>query len=88
MRLSPPADASSPGRSDLLRVSRGLVHFDLESTALRRIAGRAANRNLTRSEWREYFPGDDGSPRSYRRTFRDRPWPGDLPEAERVQGEQ
>jgi hypothetical protein len=60
----------------------GVVVFDGDPASWRRKLERAANRNLTWEEWKEYFPD---SP--YRRTIRSRPWPRDLPDAERARAE-
>ena len=42
----------------------GVVQFDIDLTSWRRQAGSIANRNLSRAEWQEYFPGQP-----YRKTF-------------------
>ena len=42
----------------------GVVQFDIDLTSWRRQAGSIANRNLSRAEWQEYFPGQ-----AYRKTF-------------------
>jgi hypothetical protein len=60
----------------------GVVLFDLDIKSWQRIAGRIANRNFTRDEWRQYFPDEH-----YHRTFRTLPWPDDLTDAERRQQE-
>ena len=61
----------------------GLDMWDIDLESWQHIAGRIANRNFTRVEWRQYFPGE-----RYHRTFRELPWPSDLSEAERSQAEQ
>ncbi len=48
-----------------------LLDIDLDSWQRR--AGRIANRNFTREEWREYFPE-----RPYRATFPDLPVPPEV----------
>ena len=40
------------------------MQFDIDLTSWRRHAGSIANRNLSREEWQEYFPGQ-----AYRKTF-------------------
>jgi isoaspartyl peptidase/L-asparaginase-like protein (Ntn-hydrolase superfamily) len=60
----------------------GVALFDSDPISWRRKVERVANRNFTWQEWRRYFPG---SP--YRRTIRSRPWPIDLPAAERTRAE-
>jgi WD40 repeat protein len=60
--------AGSPGGA-----KGGVVLWDLNLTSWRRLAGQIANRNLTRAEWRQYFP--DGA--EYRPTFPDLPMPPD-----------
>jgi hypothetical protein len=62
----------------------GLVLFDVDLRSWQRIAGRIANRNLTKGEWSQYFPDD----KPYHRTFRNLPWPSDLPDSERIKSEQ
>ena len=62
----------------------GVVLWDIDLKSWQRIAGRIANRNLTREEWRRYFPEEH----YYHRTFRNLPWPPDLPETEQTQAEQ
>jgi hypothetical protein len=42
----------------------GVVQFDIDLTSWCRQAGSIANRNLSRAEWQEYFPGQ-----AYRKTF-------------------
>ena len=46
----------------------GLTLWNVDLKSWHRIAGRIANRNLTRDEWRQYFHAE-----SYRRTFLDLP---------------
>jgi WD40 repeat protein len=58
----------------------GVVIVDLDLASWPCVAGRIANRNLTRSEWRTNFPDEP-----YGRTFRNLPWPSDLPVEEREQ---
>jgi WD40 repeat protein len=48
----------------------GMVLWDMTLESWRRHAGRIANRNFTRDEWREYFPDTP-----YRATFPDLPIP-------------
>jgi hypothetical protein len=60
----------------------GVVLFDADPDLWRRKAAQVANRNLTREEWKQFFPES-----LYHRTIRSRPWPHDLPEDERKQGE-
>jgi WD40 repeat protein len=57
-----------------------LWDVDLESWV--RKAGRVANRNFTWEEWRQYLPDEP-----FHRTFRELPWPSDLPPTERTQAE-
>jgi hypothetical protein len=45
-------------------------------------AGLSLGRNLSKEEWRQYFPDQP-----YRRTIRSLPWPQDLTEDERTQAE-
>ena len=56
----------------------GVVLWDVDLESWQRLAGRIANRNFTRDEWRQYFPDEP-----YRPTFRSLPWPDDLSEEER-----
>ena len=51
-----------------------MVLRDLNLESLKRRAGRIANRNLTRDEWREYLPADQ----PYRKTF---DWLPEAPDA-------
>jgi WD40 repeat protein len=57
--------------------------WDIDLDSWQHLAAQVANRNFTWDEWRQYFPDE-----SYRRTFRDLPWPSKLPETERKQAEQ
>ena len=50
--------------------SGGVVLWDVDLESWQRRAGRIANRNFTREEWREYFPETP-----YRATFPDLPVP-------------
>jgi hypothetical protein len=59
-----------------------VVLFDADPTSWRRRVGRVANRDLTRTEWSRSFPDEP-----YRRTIRRLPWPLDLPDNEKTQGE-
>ena len=52
----------------------GVVLWDVDLESWQRIAGRIANRNFTRDEWRQYFPDEP-----YRPTFPDLPVPPDVP---------
>jgi WD40 repeat protein len=55
------------------RISRGgVVLFDIDPESWKERAGRIANRNLTRAEWREYLPDTP-----YRATFTHLPPPPD-----------
>jgi hypothetical protein len=45
-----------------------VVLWDVDLESWQRKAGRIANRNFTRDEWRQYFPEEP-----YRPTFPDRP---------------
>ncbi len=55
------------------RISRGgVVLFDIDPESWKERAGRIANRNLTREEWREYLPDTP-----YRATFAHLPPPPD-----------
>jgi hypothetical protein len=49
----------------------GVVLWDVDLNSWRRLAGLIANRNLTRAEWRQYFPDRP----EYRPTFPDLPVP-------------
>ena len=60
-----------------------VVFWDVDLNSWQCRAGQIANRNFTRDEWSQYFPGE-----RYHRTFRELPWPSDLPETEREQAEQ
>ncbi len=51
----------------------GLVLWDVDFNSWQRLAGRIANRNFTREEWREYFPETP-----YRATFPDLPVPPEV----------
>jgi hypothetical protein len=46
------------------------VLWDVDLNSWQQIAGRIANRNFTRDEWRQYFPDE-----AYRPTFPDLPVP-------------
>ncbi len=48
----------------------GVAWYDVDLESWRRLAGRVANRNLTRDEWRLYFPDTP-----YRPTFNELPVP-------------
>ena len=61
----------------------GVLLLDVDLCSWARLAGQIANSNFTCDEWRQYFPDEP-----YRRTFRELPWPSDLPQAERSQAEQ
>jgi WD40 repeat protein len=61
----------------------GILFWDVDLQSWQRIAGRIAGRNFTKKEWYQYLPH-----MPYRRTFRELPWPPDLPETERKQAEQ
>ena len=54
------------------RVGGGVVLWDVDLESWQRIAGRIANRNFTRDEWRQYFP--------------DEPYRADLPRPPRPAG--
>ena len=45
--------------------SGGISLWDVDPESWKRIAGEIANRNLTRQEWREYFPDE----KTYHKTF-------------------
>jgi WD40 repeat protein len=51
----------------------GVLLLDFDLGSWRRLAGRIANRNLTRDEWRQYFPDEP-----YRPTFDDLPMPPEV----------
>jgi WD40 repeat protein len=51
----------------------GVMLWDVDLSSWQRRAGQIANRNLTRQEWREYFPEE-----SYRATFPDLPVPPEV----------
>ena len=53
---------------------RGVVLFDADLESWQRLAGRIANRNFTRDEWRQFFPDEP-----YRRTVPGIPLPTDDP---------
>jgi hypothetical protein len=50
-----------------------VVLFDVDLESWQRKAGRIANRNFTRDEWRQYFPDEP-----YRPTFPDLPVPPEV----------
>jgi hypothetical protein len=52
-----------------------VVLFDVDLASWLRIAGRIANRNFTRDEWRQFFPERP----TYRPTFPDLPIPPEAP---------
>ena len=54
-----------------------MVLWDVDLESWQRIAGRIANRNFTRDEWRQYFPEEP-----YRPTFPDLPVPPEVPSQE------
>ena len=56
----------------------GVVLWDVDLESWQRLAGRIANRNFTRDEWRQYFPEEP-----YRPTFPDLPVPPEIPSQER-----
>jgi WD40 repeat protein len=64
------AAGHSPGRVD---GRGGVVLWDVDFNFWRRLARQVANRNLTRAEWRQYFPD-----RPYRATFDDLPVPPEM----------
>ena len=43
---------------DVGGVGGGVVLWDVDLESWQRIAGRIANRNFTREEWRQYFPDE------------------------------
>ena len=51
----------------------GVVLWDVDLESWQRLAGRIANRNFTRDEWRQYFPDEP-----YRPTFPDLPIPPEV----------
>jgi len=51
-------------------VGGGATRWDVDLKSWQRLAGRIANRNFTRDEWRQYFPDEP-----YRPTFPDLPVP-------------
>jgi hypothetical protein len=51
----------------------GVVLWDVDLESWQRLAGRIANRNFTRDEWRQYFPD-----KPYRQTFPDLPAPPEV----------
>ena len=55
----------------------GVVLWNVDLESWQRIAGRIANRNFTRDEWRQYFPD-----KPYRLTFPDLPVPLEVPSQE------
>ena len=57
------------GGRDISRV----VEFDVDLKSWQRIAGGIANRNLTRDEWRKFFPNEP-----YRPTFPELPVPPEV----------
>jgi hypothetical protein len=66
--ISPDSHTLAAGYND--RVA--LWHIDLESW--QRVAGRVANRNFTRDEWRQFFPEKP----EYRPTLPDLPVPPEV----------
>ena len=73
---APTARPSRPIRRRRRRRS-GVVLWDVDLESWQRIAGRIANRNFTRDEWRQYFPD-----KPYRLTFPDLPVPLEVPSQE------
>jgi WD40 repeat protein len=51
-------------------VGGGVLLWNVSLESWQRLAGRIANRNFTRDEWRQYFPDEP-----YRATFPDLPVP-------------
>ena len=51
-----------------------VVLLDVDLDSWHAIAGRVANRNFTRDEWRQYFPDEP-----YQPTFPDLPVPSEVP---------
>jgi hypothetical protein len=52
---------------------KGVKLWDVDLESWKHLAGRVANRNLTRAEWEHYFPGQ-----TYRKTFAELPEPPDV----------
>jgi hypothetical protein len=61
---------SPDGKTLAVGDSFGVTWIDVDLESWRRLAGRVANRNLTRDEWRLYFPDTP-----YRPTFNELPVP-------------
>ena len=68
--FSPDGKSLAAGYGNIEHGRGGVVLFDLDLTSWQSRAERIANRNLTRDEWRLYFPETP-----YRATFRDLPVP-------------
>ena len=64
--------AFSPDSKTIAAGVGGVVLWDIDLESWKRPAGRIANRNFTRKEWREYFPETP-----YRATFSDLPVPAE-----------
>ena len=74
MAFSPDGKTVAAGYHDVSGDGGGVVLWDVDLESWQRRAGRIANRNFTREEWRDYFPDTP-----YRTTFPDLPVP---PESE------
>jgi hypothetical protein len=61
----------------------GVAVYNADPAAWLREAAQVANRNLTREEWREYFPDEP-----YRRSIRSLAWPHDLSVKEKTKAEE
>jgi hypothetical protein len=68
--FSPDGKTLAAGYAAGVRGEGGVVLWDMDLDSWRRLAGQIANRNLTRAEWRQYFPDTP-----YRPTFDDLPVP-------------
>ena len=65
--------AFSPDGKTIAAGGFGVVLWDRDPESWQRRAGRIANRNFTREEWRDYFPE-----RPYHATFPDLPIPPEV----------
>jgi hypothetical protein len=66
------------GSDSKARDGGGVDLWDMDLGSWQRLAGRIANRNLTRDEWQHFFPVGP----SYRPTFPDLPIPPEVPAQE------
>jgi WD40 repeat protein len=74
---------SPDGKTLAAGTDGGVVLWVVDRKSWQRTAGRIANRNLTWTEWQQYFPDE----KTYHRTFRILPWPSSLPKEEKKKAE-